>query len=43
MGVSLKMKEELQGFNRLVREVEWIPREAVVDGCGMCMVGKAME
>ena len=37
------MKEEVQGFKRLVREVEWMPKEAVVEGCGVCMVGKAME
>ena len=39
----LKMKEELQGFKRVPRDVKWMPREAVVDGCGVCMVGEAME
>ena len=35
------MKEEVQGFKWVPREVKWMPREAVVDGCGVCMV--AME
>ena len=42
VGVSLKMKEEVQGFKRLPMEVKRMPKEAVVDGCGVCMVGKAM-
>ena len=35
-GVSNKLREEVQGVKR-------VPREAVVDGCGECMVGEAME
>ena len=42
-GLSLKMKGEVQGVKRVPREVKWMPREAVVDGCGVCMVGEAME
>ena len=37
------MKEEMQGFNRVPREVKWIPREAVLDRCRVCMVGEAVE
>ena len=37
------MKEEVQGFKRVPREVNWMPREAVVDRCGVCMAGEAME
>ena len=37
------MKEEVQGIKGVPREVKWMPREAVVDGCRVCMVGEAME
>ena len=37
------MKEEVQVFKRVPREVKWMPREAVVDGIRVCIVGKAME
>ena len=37
------MKEEVQGFKRVPREVKWMPREAVVDGCGVRMAGEAIE
>ena len=37
------MKEKVQGFKMVHREVKWRPRETVVDGCGLCMVEEAME
>ena len=37
------MEEEVQGFKRVPREVMWRPREAVFNGCELCMVGEAME
>ena len=37
------MKEEVQGFKSVPREVKWMPGEAVVDRCMVCMVGEAME
>ena len=40
--VSLKIKEEVKGFKRVPMEVNLMPREAVVDGCRVCMVGEAM-
>ena len=41
--MSPKVKEEVQGFKKVPREVKWMPREAVVDGGRVCMVGEAME
>ena len=35
-GISLKIKEDVQGFKRVLRE-------AVVDGCGVCIVREAMK
>ena len=37
------MKKDVQGFKRVPREVKWMPREAVVNGCMVCMVREAME
>ena len=37
------MKEEVQGFKRVPREVKYMPGDVVVDGCGVCIVGEAME
>ena len=37
------MKEKVQGFKRVPREVKWMPREKVVDVCRVCRVGEAME
>ena len=42
-GFSLKMNEEVHRFKRVPREVKWMHREAVVDGCGVRMAGEAME
>ena len=39
-GLSLKMKGEVQGFKSVPREVKWMPREAVVDGCGCAWWGR---
>ena len=33
----------MQGFKRVPRKVKWMPREAVMDGCWVCMVGEAKE
>ena len=32
-GISNKMREEVQGFERVPREVKRMPKEAVMDGC----------
>ena len=43
MDHSLKMKEEVQGFKRVPREVKWMLKEVVVDSCRVCMVEEAIE